>query len=95
MSPAATPADLAAAAKGARLKAGESQLASFSLFEAKDPFVQKIVEKAETEAKAGCGTERRRRRAAGAAAGGDHGRRPGTHPGSRLRVRDHLGQRRA
>jgi hypothetical protein len=42
------PADLAAAAAGARPKAGTSQLASFSLFESKDPFVQKIVEKSET-----------------------------------------------
>lgn len=45
VAPSAAPLDLATAAKGARPKAGESQLASFSLFEAKDPFVQKIVEK--------------------------------------------------
>ena len=52
--PTVAPADLAAAAAGARPKAATSQLASFSLFEAKDPFVQKIVEKTET-AKAASG----------------------------------------
>lgn len=46
--PTVAPADLAAAAAGARPKPATSQLASFSLFEVKDPFVQKIVEKTDT-----------------------------------------------
>jgi hypothetical protein len=55
VAPSTAPVNLAAAAKGARPKAGESQLASFSLFEAKDPFVQKIIDKtaAATNAPAG------------------------------------------
>jgi len=46
----ATPADLTTAGAGARPKASEAQLASFSLFKTKDPFVQKIVEKSATAA---------------------------------------------
>ncbi len=71
----------------------ESQLASFSLFEAKDPFVQKIVEKTETAKAASGGTVRKGRLAAGAGGGGDHRRWRGTHPGSRVRVRDDRRQR--
>ncbi len=49
VAPVAAPPNLAAAAAGSRPKATTAQLVSFSLFEAKDPFVQKIVEKSETE----------------------------------------------
>jgi hypothetical protein len=69
VAPSTAPVDLAAAAKGARAKAGESQLASFSLFEAKDPFVQKIVEKTEA-AKAAAGTGSGKGASAGVGAGG-------------------------
>ena len=61
------PCDLAAAAAGTRPKAATSQLASFSLFEAKDPFVQKIVEKTET-AKAATGDDPRPQQGAGGGA---------------------------
>jgi hypothetical protein len=46
------PADLRSAAAGAKPKAGEAQLASFSLFRAKDPFVQKIIDKSAEPVKA-------------------------------------------
>lgn len=42
------PPDLKTAAAGAKPKPGQAQLASFSLFKAKDPFVQKLDEKAAT-----------------------------------------------
>src|SRR4051812_41732250 len=44
--PTATPTSLVAASVGAKPKADEAQLASFSLFKPKDPFVQKIVDAA-------------------------------------------------
>lgn len=43
--PVATPVNLVTAGAGSRPKATEAQLASFSLFKAKDPFVQKIIDK--------------------------------------------------
>lgn len=50
--PAAAPStDLRSVAGGAKPKAGQAQLASFSLFKAKDPFVQKISDKVATPAK--------------------------------------------
>jgi hypothetical protein len=69
VSPTTGAADLAAAAKGARPKAGESQLASFTLFEAKDPFVQKIVEQTDS-GKPASGADSGKGASAGAAAGG-------------------------
>jgi hypothetical protein len=71
VSPTTGAADLAVAAKGARPKAGESQLASFTLFEAKDPFVQKIVEQTDTGKPAsGADSGKGTGTSAGAAAGG-------------------------
>jgi hypothetical protein len=69
VTPSAAPVDLTAAAKGSRATAGEAQLASFSLFEAKDPFVQKIIEKtAATNTPAGA--DAGKGAAAGSGAGG-------------------------